>query len=214
MGFTVLTAIFIVMGFGYTKITTSNQASFAFLYALANFFQNFGPNSTTFVLPGELFPTRYRSTAHGISAASGKLGAVLAQVLLLYAKDIGGPNKSVDHMWVLCSCGAIRTSKTEPTWFPSQIGDSCSVYDDRDILDGPDPRNEGPLARVLKWGGRRPRCYRHVRSYVAFPLLGAPAEYTKCLCRRSSAITARAVHFYIQEATKGAPVVGRMGRAW
>lgn len=102
MGFGVLTAIFIVMGFGYTKITENNQASFAFLYALANFFQNFGPNSTTFVLPGELFPTRYRCTSHGISAASGKLGAVLAQVLLLYAKDIGGPNKSVDHMLVSC----------------------------------------------------------------------------------------------------------------
>ncbi|KAG8975756.1 Inorganic phosphate transporter pho84, partial [Tulasnella sp. 427] len=79
MGFTMLTIIFIVMGFGYNKITSENQGSFAFLYALANFFQNFGPNCTTFVLPGELFPTRYRSTSHGISAASGKLGAVLAQ---------------------------------------------------------------------------------------------------------------------------------------
>ncbi|KAG9021223.1 Inorganic phosphate transporter pho84, partial [Tulasnella sp. UAMH 9824] len=98
MGFGALTAIFIVMGFGYNKITAVNQGSFAFLYALANFFQNFGPNSTTFVLPGELFPTRYRGTAHGISAASGKLGAVLAQVLLLFAKDIGGLNKSVDHI--------------------------------------------------------------------------------------------------------------------
>ncbi|KAG8956986.1 Inorganic phosphate transporter pho84, partial [Tulasnella sp. 408] len=98
MGFGALTAIFIVMGFGYNKITSVNQGSFAFLYALANFFQNFGPNSTTFVLPGELFPTRYRGTAHGLSAASGKLGAVLAQVLLLFAKDIGGRNKSVDHI--------------------------------------------------------------------------------------------------------------------
>ena len=52
-----------------------------FLYCLANFFQNFGPNVTTFVIPGEVFPTRYRSTAHGLSAACGKLGAIVAQVI-------------------------------------------------------------------------------------------------------------------------------------
>lgn len=51
------------------------------LYCLANFFQNFGPNTTTFIVPGEVFPTRYRSTAHGISAASGKFGAVIAQLV-------------------------------------------------------------------------------------------------------------------------------------
>lgn len=32
-------------------------------------------------MPGECFPTRYRSTCHGLSAASGKVGAVLAQAL-------------------------------------------------------------------------------------------------------------------------------------
>ncbi|CAE7187918.1 unnamed protein product, partial [Rhizoctonia solani] len=52
-----------------------------FLYCMANFFQNFGPNTTTFIVPGEAFPTRYRATAHGICAASGKLGAILSQVV-------------------------------------------------------------------------------------------------------------------------------------
>lgn len=33
-------------------------------------------------MPGECFPTRYRSTSHGISAASGKIGAIIAQVLI------------------------------------------------------------------------------------------------------------------------------------
>lgn len=55
------------------------------LLCLANFFQNFGPNTTTFIVPGEVFPTRYRSTAHGISAASGKLGAVIAQIVFAVA---------------------------------------------------------------------------------------------------------------------------------
>lgn len=33
-------------------------------------------------MPGECFPTRYRSSSHGISAASGKVGAIIAQVLI------------------------------------------------------------------------------------------------------------------------------------
>lgn len=52
-----------------------------FLYCLANFFQNFGPNVTTFVIPAEVFPTRYRATGHGFSAACGKLGAIVAQII-------------------------------------------------------------------------------------------------------------------------------------
>ena len=57
------------------------------LYCIANFFLNFGPNTTTFVVPGEVFPTRYRTTAYGITAACGKLGAVIAQILLATAGD-------------------------------------------------------------------------------------------------------------------------------
>ncbi|KAH0835630.1 major facilitator superfamily domain-containing protein [Lanmaoa asiatica] len=78
MGFIILTVLFWAMGFGYNHISGN---AFMALYCLANFFQNFGPNTTTFIVPGEAFPTRYRSTAHGISAASGKLGAVIAQIL-------------------------------------------------------------------------------------------------------------------------------------
>jgi PHS family inorganic phosphate transporter-like MFS transporter len=36
----------------------------------------------TFLIPAEIFPTRYRCTLHGLSAASGKLGSVLIQVIL------------------------------------------------------------------------------------------------------------------------------------
>ena len=100
MGFTMLTILFCCMGFGYKKLIASNSASkaFVFLYCLANFFQNFGPNTTTFIVPGEAFPTRYRSTGHGISAASGKLGAVIAQVGFARLKDIHGTNQFVGHM--------------------------------------------------------------------------------------------------------------------
>nr|BAB43910.1 phosphate transporter [Pholiota nameko] len=100
MGFIALTILFVILGFGYDKLisTPSSKKAFVFLYCLADFFQNFGPNTTTFVIPGEIFPTRYRSTAHGISAASGKLGAIVAQVGFSQLKDIGGPSAWVKHI--------------------------------------------------------------------------------------------------------------------
>jgi PHS family inorganic phosphate transporter-like MFS transporter len=70
------------------------------LYAFTFFFANFGPNSTTFILPAEIFPARLRSTCHGISAASGKAGAIIGAFGFLYAaqskvpgqQDAGYPN--------------------------------------------------------------------------------------------------------------------------
>jgi PHS family inorganic phosphate transporter-like MFS transporter len=100
MGFTLLTILFVIMGFAYDTLisTPSSQKAFVFLYCLTNFFQNFGPNTTTFVIPGEAFPTRYRSTAHGISAASGKFGAIVAQVGFAKLVNIGGTNKFINHI--------------------------------------------------------------------------------------------------------------------
>ncbi|KAK2035008.1 H+ symporter [Colletotrichum zoysiae] len=89
MGFCVLSVIFCVLGFMLHRL--SNPV-FITIYVIGQFFFNFGPNTTTFIVPGECFPTRYRSTGHGISAALGKVGAILAQVISisLLAKDVTG----------------------------------------------------------------------------------------------------------------------------
>eukprot|EP00437_Effrenium_voratum_P061117 CAMPEP_0181501264 /NCGR_PEP_ID=MMETSP1110-20121109/55696_1 /TAXON_ID=174948 /ORGANISM="Symbiodinium sp., Strain CCMP421" /LENGTH=452 /DNA_ID=CAMNT_0023629699 /DNA_START=17 /DNA_END=1372 /DNA_ORIENTATION=- len=52
-----------------------------FVYGLTYFFSNFGPNSTTFILPSESFPREVRSTLNGFCAASGKMGAVVGSAL-------------------------------------------------------------------------------------------------------------------------------------
>jgi MFS transporter, PHS family, inorganic phosphate transporter len=87
-------------GFGYRALlkTSETQKAFVVLYCLVSFFLNFGANTTTFIVPGEVFPTRYRSTSHGIAAASGKAGSILAQVGFASLKDIGGHNKFIGHM--------------------------------------------------------------------------------------------------------------------
>lgn len=51
------------------------------IYALTFFFIDFGPNTTTFVVPAEVYPTSRRTTGHGISAAAGKAGAAVATLL-------------------------------------------------------------------------------------------------------------------------------------
>ncbi|KAJ5301521.1 hypothetical protein N7508_006384 [Penicillium antarcticum] len=78
IGFGMLTILFIIIGFAYDKLIHTHNGLLA-LYVIAQFFFNFGPNATTFIVPGECFPTRYRSTSHGISAATGKIGAIIAQ---------------------------------------------------------------------------------------------------------------------------------------
>jgi PHS family inorganic phosphate transporter-like MFS transporter len=97
MGFILLTGIFIAIGFAYHAL--SSQALLA-LYVLAQFFFNFGPNATTFIVPGECFPTRYRSSAHGISAASGKIGSIIAQVLIGPLRTRGAKPGSSDSPWL------------------------------------------------------------------------------------------------------------------
>ncbi|KAG8219347.1 major facilitator superfamily domain-containing protein [Butyriboletus roseoflavus] len=84
MGFAVLAILFLTMAFAYVPLNSTGLGQYIFicLYCLANFFYNFGPNTTTFIIPGEVFPTRYRSTAYGISAACGKIGAIVAQLAL------------------------------------------------------------------------------------------------------------------------------------
>ncbi|KAJ2847621.1 hypothetical protein GGI22_005925, partial [Coemansia erecta] len=98
MGFAALTVLYLVLGFAYHQILGKSTGAFIFLFSVAQLFQNFGPNVTTFVIPGEVFPTRFRATAHGISAASGKLGAIVAQGGFLQLTDIGGKSAFIDHL--------------------------------------------------------------------------------------------------------------------
>lgn len=57
-----------------------------------NLMMNAGPNSTTFLLSGEVFPTSIRASGAGFAAAVAKAGAVLgAFALPILQKDFGTP---------------------------------------------------------------------------------------------------------------------------
>ncbi|KAI0060473.1 MFS general substrate transporter [Artomyces pyxidatus] len=73
-----LTAMFLgIMAGRFNKIST---AGFVVCFSFLQFFFNFGANTTTYCYPAEVFPTRFRATAHGISAASGKAGAIISSL--------------------------------------------------------------------------------------------------------------------------------------
>lgn len=65
-------------------------APFVVVYGISFFFTEFGPNSTTFVYPSEIFPVRVRSTGHGISAAMGKIGGFLGVFTFPYLMHAHG----------------------------------------------------------------------------------------------------------------------------
>ncbi|KAL9682938.1 hypothetical protein QQ045_014750 [Rhodiola kirilowii] len=97
MGFFFMTVFMFALAIPYHHWTLSaNRIGFVIIYSLTFFFANFGPNATTFVVPAEIFPARLRSTCHGISAASGKAGAIVGAFGFLYAAQ---PNDKaqVDH---------------------------------------------------------------------------------------------------------------------
>ncbi|KAL0038700.1 hypothetical protein WJX79_003808 [Trebouxia sp. C0005] len=73
---------------------------FQFIYFFSSFWNQFGPNCTTFLVAAEVYPTSVRSTAHGMSAAVGKCGALVPTVLFNY---IGNTTK----FWVVCWAGLL-----------------------------------------------------------------------------------------------------------
>ena len=80
-------------------------------YNPPQFFFNFGPNDTTFIVPPEVFPSRVRGFAHGLSAAAGKLGAILSALLFNY---LSAPSKLglANVLWIFFGCNVLGAAIT------------------------------------------------------------------------------------------------------
>lgn len=75
LGFSLMAASFI--GIALVGGAGQGLVLFVILYCANYFFTEFGPNTTTFVLPSEIFPVSVRTTCHGIAATIGKVGAAV-----------------------------------------------------------------------------------------------------------------------------------------
>jgi hypothetical protein len=88
VGFMLDFVLFVVPCFHYKYYTSPEHAhEFQVMYFLSSFFNQFGPNSVTFIVAAEVFPTPVRATAHGFSAAIGKAGALTAAILYNYISN-------------------------------------------------------------------------------------------------------------------------------
>ncbi|EIN12160.1 MFS general substrate transporter [Punctularia strigosozonata HHB-11173 SS5] len=83
------------------KFHTLGTASFVVLFAFLQFFFNFGANATTYMYPAEVFPTKFRAFAHGMSAASGKAGAIISALAFnALSESVGTPVV----LWIFFGC--------------------------------------------------------------------------------------------------------------
>jgi PHS family inorganic phosphate transporter-like MFS transporter len=93
---------------------TSTVAPFLILFGATYFFSEFGPNTTTFVYPAEIFPVRVRTTSHGIAAASGKIGAFVGTYALTSLLPRIGLADTSAIVGFIAVVGAIVTVTTLP----------------------------------------------------------------------------------------------------
>ncbi|KAI5463013.1 major facilitator superfamily domain-containing protein [Mariannaea sp. PMI_226] len=85
VGFLMCFLMFVIPAFKYDYYTSpAGIHSFQAMYFLSSFFNQFGPNSVTFLVAAEVFPTPIRASAHGFAACIGKSGALLASILYNY----------------------------------------------------------------------------------------------------------------------------------
>eukprot|EP00040_Diaphanoeca_grandis_P044567 m.12771 g.12771 ORF g.12771 m.12771 type:complete len:441 (-) comp9439_c0_seq1:217-1539(-) len=60
------------------------------VFCVTMFSLNFGPNICTYVIPATLYPVEVRTTFHGLSAGSGKIGAVVGTFMYAPIADTYG----------------------------------------------------------------------------------------------------------------------------
>lgn len=107
MGFAFMGAAFGVIGF--VPHMTTLVLPFLLVFAASYFFAEFGPNTTTFVMAAEVYPTSMRTTGHGISAGVAKVGAFIGVFVFPILKGAFGVNGTLAITFVFAVCGFLVT---------------------------------------------------------------------------------------------------------
>ena len=130
----IVASIALTSGTKITGFIIPSTLAFA-IYSLSYFFIDFGPNTTTFVIPAEVYPVRYRTTGHGISAASGKLGAAITTYLFpLLLASIGIKNILI-MLAIVSIIGAVLTYffVPEPKHRPLEEGAKEELEEEQNV---------------------------------------------------------------------------------
>lgn len=94
--------------------TNSGNLSLLFTgFILFNFTMNLGPNATTFLLSGEVFPPAIRASGAGLAGGIAKAGAVLGALCLPVLQESIGVVGVVRSLACLCVLAAIITYRLQ-----------------------------------------------------------------------------------------------------
>ncbi|KAJ6541459.1 major facilitator superfamily domain-containing protein [Mycena capillaripes] len=95
----ILAGVFLAILAG--KFHTLSKVGFIVCFSFLQFFFNFGANTTTYCYPAEVFPTRFRASAHGLSSAAGKAGAIISALAFNTLSNKIGTDKV---LWIFVGC--------------------------------------------------------------------------------------------------------------
>jgi PHS family inorganic phosphate transporter-like MFS transporter len=107
LGFAMMAITFALLAF--IPNLTKMVVPFLIIYGFSFFFTEFGPNSTTFVYPSEVFPVKVRTTGHGFAAAIGKLGGFVGVFLFPYLLNWNGLLAAESAAALACVIGLVVT---------------------------------------------------------------------------------------------------------
>lgn len=89
IGFVMEIILFTIVAAACPSVKKHAEAAFIVLFVFIQFFFQFDANATIFIIPAEVFPTRFRAAAHGLSAACRKAEAILVTSALNALVDYG-----------------------------------------------------------------------------------------------------------------------------
>jgi len=116
---------FSICGFFFPYMRANAPALFLIVYGLTFFFSNFGANLTTYVIPGEIYPTQAKATLHGMSAASGKMGAFVGSIAMPYVTGLPATTEGLQNAFFVCAglaaAGLVLTIFLTPRYGPNDL---------------------------------------------------------------------------------------------
>jgi PHS family inorganic phosphate transporter-like MFS transporter len=113
-GFAAMGTLYFAIGLNWSFLRHT-PALLILLYGLTFFFANYGPNTTTFILPSLVFSPDCRTTLNGVSAAAGKLGALTGATLFEPMTD------SFGNDIVMLICAGVAVISFLMTWIFVQM---------------------------------------------------------------------------------------------
>ena len=93
----------------YGDLTNNNLWLIFLGFFCFNLFMNAGPNATTFLLSGEVFPSAIRASGAGLSAAVAKSGAIIGVFLLPVLQEELGLSTLLFALVVCCLLAGLLT---------------------------------------------------------------------------------------------------------